>query len=1121
MKMTGFDAKQAKEVAWVIGTVIGAGAGALLAAAAAAKVMEWANKTIKPGNIKDIYMGGLMLMAILPAVLLLGLVLIGLGALLALVISPKKAEEYAWAVASIMGAAAIVALAVLAAAAAMTVLGLLVPVAEYILPFMLLGALALIILTPAMFLLAGAVLGMAALMTKIVDPEWASGVATATSDIMMSAGKIALAVVLSAGALMILSSMLWWMPIILPLMTAGTLALLILTPAVVGLAFAVIKMAKWISSLAPPDADKTAQATADILMAAAKIALAVVAGAAVLMALSLMVYWAWIIIPLMASGTLALLALTPTVIGMAVAVINMASKLATAANAEAGKKAAENLQSVLESAAKISKAVVDGKAQIESLAPGWSIIFSFGRDTFREGATALYMLTPQVVLLAKAIINMAKKETQGSIVKDGLKAAKNLASVLSSAQKIIEAINKSKKTLESFEDQSFWGWFKKVANDKAMERGSEVLIALTPQVVKVAKAVIGMAQRETVGDIAKKGRKAASDLGSVLQSAQKIITAISKSKEALENFNDQSFWGWFKKVVKGKAMERGGEVLVALTPQVVKIARAVLDMAQRETVGGIAKDGRRAAADLGSVLQSAQKIITAISKSKKALESFEDQSFWGWFRNVVKNKTMERGGEVLVALTPQVVKLAKAVIEMAQETAGGNAAKDGRKAASSLSSLLYSAIRIVRSIMRSKKVLSKMSSDLENSGDFLSETAMGIINHVIAPIKSFPTADEVDAAMEGLLTLDESMGDLLDIMSDLSETLAEMGSVKLDFSALENVGGVFRSGKMEFTIQGTTAGGGGGIFGSLFSGISEGMERLVGVFTGVHSPSVNPNSKYMRAQSKGVGGAVGKPMDSVANATKKVGRGVGRLGGTMNRFTAKTGGLPGRIDAMKNQLHGDLTSILTQLRAGGGGPGGDMQPVIRSVNDLKAALESVGTKVDAVNTTLGTSNSYLKDIRDDTRKFAISMGLVADEGTERGSLYTHDIHMEDLMLNKVLPHVEKLVATAVEAEKEAKTATNNADFDKQVQARVEQSRPSEAMMSSLQYLAAIAANTAATNESVQDAIDVLEDIRERLPNRKDQGGAATGTKSKRRRIQPNYRAWMSGSFGQSAEKQYR
>jgi hypothetical protein len=116
-----------------------------------------------------------------------------------------------------------------------------------------------------------------------------------------------------------------------------------------------------------------------------------------------------------------------------------------------------------------------------------------------------------------------------------------------------------------------------------------------------------------------------------------------------------------------------------------------------------------------------------------------------------------------------------------------------------------------------------------------------------------------------------------------------------------------------------------------------------------------------------------------------------------------------------------------------------------------------------------------------------------------------------------LPHIEKLTAvTVANQDEKAKTTTSNAEFDKQVQSRVEQSRPSDAIMNTTEYLAAIAANTAATNESVQDAIAVLEDIRSQLKGGEKRDDTPNTKPNRKPRSTPNYYSWQFGRFGDTA-----
>ncbi len=1012
MAMTGFDAKQAKEVAWVIGVVIGAGAGALLAAAGAAEIMKYAQKTIGWGDIANIYQGGLLLLAILPAVIILGAVILGLGALLSLVMSPKKAQECAMAVGVILLAASIVAAAVLVAAVALTILGALSTVAVYLAPLMLLGAAALLILTPGIIGLAGAVLYIAEkTMKKYVNPEWAKKVSGQLAEVMKSAAIVAGSVLASAAALSILGILSIAAGWLLLMMLLGARTLLLLTPAIIRLAGVVIWMAeKAIKDVPKPeDAAKTSKAVADILWAAGKIAMAVLGGAAALSYLGALILTVIVMVPLMMLGAAALLALTPAVITLAKAVIDMAGKLAKKIDVEEGKKTAENTASILDSAGSIAWSVLKSMAYMAVLG-GMVLIAPFVAAQMLLGAAALVILTYAVVSLAKAVIGIASRLATKTDVEEGKKTAENTASVLKSATDISWAVLKGAAYLTALGAMVLIAPF--VA--RMMSAGAIALILLTPAVISVAKAIIDMANRLATKTDAKSGTEAAKNLAELLQSTYKIAEAIDKARGFLSSFAGMSFFGRLLK----KWMYKGADALIEMSSSVLYMLKSIIDLAQSL---GDSRKVRESANSLKAVMHLLDEIPKFIEGLAARMQKFSNAKFWNFDLN--------------------------------QKT--------------------------------------------QDFAWWFYGISFSLSEGIFKPIMSFPKEAEIQTAMDSLTALVDSLDGLMDIMYNLSEILEEMGSIGIDFSALEDVGGIFKGGRLELVINAKNQGGFGG---------EDYMDKLLGVFTGVRSPSISGNNGLLRGMKKGFGQAIEKPIGGVQRDTRRVGTGVNRLGGTMSRLNTTSGDIPSKIDAMKDMLHTDLVAIINQLRAPGGQPAQQGQQNSSHLQTL-------------VNNTRDT-NLKLDSIMASCQRAANSLASLNREANNGNSLDTHDHSLEDIMMNKVLPHIENMAAVAVAQEEVAvKGVVDNGELDRQVQARVENSRPSEAMMTSMEYLAAIAANTAATNESVQEAVEVLEDIKDLMG--KSQGGEATpATQRSKPRGSPNYYSWQFGRFGDTSAKQY-
>jgi hypothetical protein len=122
-------------------------------------------------------------------------------------------------------------------------------------PLVFLGAAALLAFTPAVMLLASAIIVMAGSMMKgNVDPKKANETADALGDVLMAAGKIATGVLLATGALAVLglamTSGIFWG--IAGLAILGAIAISAMTPAVAKLAVSLVKMSDDIGKTVTP-----------------------------------------------------------------------------------------------------------------------------------------------------------------------------------------------------------------------------------------------------------------------------------------------------------------------------------------------------------------------------------------------------------------------------------------------------------------------------------------------------------------------------------------------------------------------------------------------------------------------------------------------------------------------------------------------------------------------------------------------------------------------------------------------------------------------------------------------------------------------------------------------------
>ena len=328
-----------------------------------------------PGLIAVPFMilGGSALMSLIPAVELLSAAVVEFSnAVLTYIVDPEKAASAAFGVAKLLLAASAIAFSVVAAAAGLSVLGVFGLVAMALLPFMELGAATLFALTPPMLALASAVVFMSdKLMSVVVDPAKALETAWNVAKLLLAASAIAASVVAAAAGLSALALVGLASIFLIPAMTLGAETLMLLTPAMIGLAAAVIKMTEGIMALtvSPKEATEAADAVAKLMESVSSIAWSVttMSGKLILLAgLSLLT-------PFMFIGAAVLLGLTS-------GLVKLATSLTTLVNATA-VLAPRNIEAAvlrLQETSKLIEAVSAAlNTMTEKLIPLTANFFSF------------------------------------------------------------------------------------------------------------------------------------------------------------------------------------------------------------------------------------------------------------------------------------------------------------------------------------------------------------------------------------------------------------------------------------------------------------------------------------------------------------------------------------------------------------------------------------------------------------------------------------------------------------------------------------------------------------------------------------------------------------------------
>jgi hypothetical protein len=326
-------------------------------------------------NIKSILVGATALMLITPPVLFLAAALNKMisGVLGAMGVDAGEAARVAYDVAALIGATALIALGVVGALAGLAVIGSAFsgPQALVTAGLMATGAVALMAITPAIVLLASALNSMiSGIMGYFgVSVSKSAEVAYGVAAIIGSAAAIAIAVVGALAGLAGLGLLATSYAASIPLMMGGAAALFLLTPAVLYLSEAVLRMADSISGglMKSSDGERISKDVAGILGAASSVALSVLLSVAGLSVLGLFFASAMLAIPLMWLGTKAFNALVPPIITFIGAIKNASQKIGGVISPSQAESMSEGVATILNSVAKVTERIASTQKTLRSV----------------------------------------------------------------------------------------------------------------------------------------------------------------------------------------------------------------------------------------------------------------------------------------------------------------------------------------------------------------------------------------------------------------------------------------------------------------------------------------------------------------------------------------------------------------------------------------------------------------------------------------------------------------------------------------------------------------------------------------------------------------------------------
>ena len=667
--------------------------------------------------IPNMLLGAAALLFVTPVILLLGSVVLQMSQAIlgAFNLDSKTAMETGLTVAAILLSVAFIAGAIIGAMYGLAGLGLMVPMIWANIGLILMGAAALLVLTPAVLLLGAAILEMSQLILGgfDLDSKKAMDTGLTVAAVLLSTAFIAGAVI---GAMYGLAGLGMMVPMILEnigfiLMGAG--ALLVLTPAVLLLASAILSMSDGIIGgfgLSYDKAIEIGETVGAVLLSAATISAGVLAAAWGLASLgTLIAGFGWglpVLIGLMVLGGVALLALTPAVLTLGNAILAMSAELTDGFDKAEADKIVEAVDGILFATARISLSIISAAAALSVL--GFMAIAAvILSPLLLLGYWALKFLMKPIYLYAEAIANFHKVLSSIIDPSSAKEMGQGIADILGACGIVTDEIMKAKDKLLNIPLYGgFWGWSYNIP--KAMWAGIFALEDMMSPVIYFIYTVVDFAKR--IGSLIdpKKAAEMGRDVGEVLASCGVVTDEIMKAKDRLVNIPLYGgFWVWSYNIPE--AMWDGVFALKKMMEPVIYFIYTVVDFAKRIGRTVDPKKAVQMGRDVAEILSACGSVSDEIMKIKDKLIKIEDSKKY-WFLGSRVSKRMEEGNRALRKMMEPTVEYVGLIVEFSKQIGAIVEPKKAAEMGKGVAAVLGASGSVTEEIMKTRDKLKNIDN---------------------------------------------------------------------------------------------------------------------------------------------------------------------------------------------------------------------------------------------------------------------------------------------------------------------------------------------------------------------------------------------------------------------------
>ncbi len=530
-----------------------------------------------------------------------------------------KVNECVSSIASILGAALIIATMLIGFAAIGINLGAIAFITPFIAIAMLPAAAGLRILAMPMVKFAQATAIVAENLSGALPPAQVEEAVNAVTTILNGAAKIGLAVTGMIPTMMYMSTIGTFAPLIAWSMSGAGTALIVLSKPLAFFAFAAKYVAVLLNSImTPKDAEEAEKAVTSILNGAAHISDSMMGMIPKLMNLGSTVPSMWIIAPIMSLAATALYMMAKPVFDYANAIVFFATVLAMIIPPDKVKSLSEGVTTMLRAISEISDEFQKIRDKIVSIGMGEGVfkLFLFTLPALHMGVKAFNEMKYPIFDFIMSIVgftNALSIVVTPSVAKTATKTINATSEIIAKVSDIMSNLNSKIVPMTTA------GWFTKSPVDILMEAKNK-LATFFPAMFDLIKSIVTEVQSkfEGTGKL-KSTAKTLVLIGVIIDEVSKAINSLGTN---IAPFVEKGWWS-------GKSVV---DKITKAKPELEKFIKSIADLIGSGIVGPIAKmenveELKKAAKAMAAISVLMSETSTAIKSLAKTVGMMDGSLF--------------------------------------------------------------------------------------------------------------------------------------------------------------------------------------------------------------------------------------------------------------------------------------------------------------------------------------------------------------------------------------------------------------------------------------------------------------------------------------------------------------